>query len=98
MVPFSGAADSFRQIRRVGRDPGRDDALLHILQIGKTKMLRRRYIAQERSAVSRRDRSADGRRNMVISRRHVRYQRPQHIEGSALADFLLDPHIGLDLI
>ena len=61
-------------------------------------MLCRSYIAEEGSACCRCNRASDRCCNMIISGRNISYQRSQYIEGRALADSLLNLHIGSNLI
>ena len=74
-------------VRRVRRDPGSDDALLHVLHIRKRQVFRRGNVAQERRAGSRRDCAADGGSNVVISGSDIRHQRPE--QGEFLCGHLL---------
>ena len=85
-------------IRRMGCDLGGNNSLPHIVHVRKAQMLRRGHVAQEGSTIGRRDGAADGCRDMVIAGGHIRNQRAQHVEGSALADGLLDLHVGRDLV
>jgi len=78
-------------------DPGGDDSFLHILQGRQTEMLRRRHVAEEIRPRRAGDRAADGRGDVVVAGRDVRRQRPQHVEGRAVAEVLLQQDIRLDV-
>ena len=62
-------------------------------------MLGRRDVAQEVGAARGRGHSsADGGRDMIVARRDVGDERPQHVEGRVVAQALLQLHVGGDLV
>ena len=61
-------------------------------------MLARRHVAEIARAGVGRQRRADGRRYVIVAGRDVGDQRPQDVEGRAVADLLLPLHVHLDLI
>ena len=61
-------------------------------------MLCRGYIAKEVGAAHCSQGTTNSAGNMVVARRYVSYQGPQHIEGSAVAKAFLQLHIGCDLV
>ena len=97
-VALGGVAEAAGDIAGVCGDLGGDHALAHIVGIGQAQMLARRHITQERRPVVRRRRAADGAGDVVVARGNIRHQRAEDIKRCAVADFLLDFHIVLNLI
>ena len=75
-----------------------DDSFFHVLLIRQAKVLRRSNVAEKCCPGTGCDRPADCRRDVVVSRCNVGDKRPQHIEGRALADRLLNLHICRNLV
>ena len=86
------------QVGGMGGDAIGDDSRLHIVAVGQAQMLLGRDIAKHRRAEPADHGGADGRRDVVISRRHIRSQRPQGIERRLIARGKLAVHILLDLV
>ena len=61
-------------------------------------MLGRCHIAKHRGTVPSRESRADGRRDVIVARRDVGGQRPEHVEGRLEAGVALLLHVHLDLI
>ena len=82
----------------MGGDAGGDDTFFDVITVRQAKVLCRGYVAEEGSTGGCCDCASDGSRDMVVARRDVRHQRTEHVERGALADGLLDLHIGSDLV
>ena len=95
-VPCS--RNALGDIRCVSRDLGCDDTLFRIFNVRQRKVLRRCNVAQEGCSAHSRYRSADGRRDVIVSRRDVGNDRSQYIERCSHADALLHLHVGRHLI
>ena len=61
-------------------------------------MFRRCNVTQEISAAGSGYGTSDGRRNVVVSRRNVRDNGTQHIEGGIVANTFFHDHIGGNLV
>ncbi|OPY07661.1 MAG: hypothetical protein A4E68_01679 [Syntrophaceae bacterium PtaB.Bin095] len=70
---------------------------MHVIEVGQTKMFRRRHIAEKVRSGGSSQRAADCRRDVVIAGSDVRGERPQDIKGRAFAEALLQGDVGLDL-
>ena len=93
LVPFLGALHALGDVCGVASDLRCHDAFVHIIQVREAQVLCRRDVAKEISAASRRQGPADGSGDMVVARRHVGDDRPQHIERRAVAQLLRHFHI-----
>ena len=90
--------NTFGDVGSVCGDFACDDALFYIIQVRKSQMLCRRYVAQESSAVHGRNCASDGSGDVVVARCNIGHKRAEDIERSAHADGLLYFHIGRNLI
>ena len=75
-----------------------NDALAHVLHARQAQVLGGGHVAQEVGAVCRGDRAANGRRNVVVARRDIGHQRPQHVERRVVTQGLLDLHVGRNFV
>ena len=71
---------------------------MHVLEGGKPQVLGRCDIAEEGGTARRGDCPADRPGDVVVARGNVGDKRPEHVKRRALADRLLNLHVGLNLI
>ena len=98
VVTIARRRDAQGHVRRVGRDPVGDAALLHVVPLGETQVLLGRDVAEHAGAVVRRGGGADAARDVVVAREDVRHQRAQHVERRPVAEAALQLHVELDLV
>lgn len=98
IVPVACARDALGHVGSMGGDAAGDDAIAHVLQIWQTQMLSRGDIAEEIGAVGGCDGPTDGRGDVVVARRDVGDQWPEHVEWCAVAEAFFQLHVGLYLV
>ncbi len=98
VVVVARAGTVSRHVGGVGGDLVRDDAGAHVVGVGEAEVLGGRDVAEHRGAVPTGQRRADGRGDVIVARRDVGGERPQHVEGRLEAGLLLDAHVHLDLV
>ena len=79
-------------------DPGGHDPFPDIVDVRQAQVFRRGHIAQEVGAGEGGQGAADGGGDVVIAGSDIGDQRPQHIEGSTMADPFLELHVGGNLV
>ena len=79
-------------------DFGGDDTCADVVGVGQAKMLLGRDIAEERGAVESGGGAADCGGYMVVAGGDVGDERAEYVEWSAVAEFLLDFHVVLNLV
>ena len=98
VVPIASARNAVRQVGGVRGNFRGDNALAYILHARQAQVLGGSHVAQEVGAVCCGDRTANGRRNVVVARRDIGHQRPQHVERRVVAQGLLDLHVGRNFV
>ena len=98
IVDIPCVRDLLGNICCVSRDLGGDNSLFYIVNIRKSQVLSRCYVAKESCTACRCDCSTDCRCDMVIAGSNVGNDGTKHIEWCAHAYGLLHLHIGFDLI
>lgn len=74
------------------------DALLNVVYVRQAQVLSRCDVAQKISSAGSCDSSADSRGDVVVAGENISYQRSKNVEGSVVADPLLELHVCFDLV
>ena len=86
------------QVRRVGRDLVRDDAVLDVLPVRQPQVFLGCDVAQHGTSTGPDHRSADRRGDVVVAGRDIRRQRAQRVERRLMTGDQLLVHVALDLV
>ena len=98
IIAVASPRDSQRHVGRMCRDLVSDAALLHIVFLGKSQMFLWRHVTQHAGPVPGSVCGSDAAGDMVVTRKNVGDQRPQHIKRSPVAQATLQLHVEFDLV
>lgn len=97
-VPFPGARDVLDDVGRMPRQPGRHHPGVDIRCGGQAEVFAGGHVTEEVRPRTRGDCPADGAGDVIVSGRDIRHQGAQDIKRRTVADLLLQPDVGLDLV